>query len=146
MSYFDGHYETVRLERGERFGIPWDIYQCLAQAAISVSDLAGIEPILLEPLMVKTPDGKSFTPGGAVCTLFGRRLCFKLTIETSRSPIVTLTATGLDNISAQECVLAHGDAESKSVWRSVVVAMLEAEGYRGTSNAELEAWNREHGQ
>jgi hypothetical protein len=147
MSYdFDGHYETVRLENGERFGIAWNIYQCLAQAAISVSELAQIEPILMERLLVKDDSGKRFVSGGAVCTLYGRTLCFKLVIETHfPEPIVTLTAAGLDNARGSESVIVHGDAEASSVWRRILAAMLAAEGFQGMSLDELDSWNREHG-
>jgi hypothetical protein len=42
MNFFNGHEETVHLEGGQSFGIPPLIYQCLAQAAISAWELAGI--------------------------------------------------------------------------------------------------------
>ena len=60
---FDGRRETVRLERGRFLGIRPNNYQCLAQTAISASELASIEATVLESL----ENGKP----GAVCTLYG---------------------------------------------------------------------------
>jgi hypothetical protein len=51
MNFFDGRKEAVRFERGQTFGIPARVYGCLAQCAISCSELANIEPQLLELLL-----------------------------------------------------------------------------------------------
>jgi len=48
MKCFKGRDETIHLENGHSFGIPPNIYQMLAQAAISASELAGIERALIE--------------------------------------------------------------------------------------------------
>jgi len=69
MKDFMGHHETVPLEKGQSFGIPPNIYQALAQAAISASELAGIEPALIEPL----ESGKL----GALCSLYASNPSFR---------------------------------------------------------------------
>ena len=76
MNFFDGSNETVRLKRGQSFGIPPDIYQCLAQVAISASELTSIDATVLEPL----ENGKP----GAVCTLCGAKLAFSILVECIR--------------------------------------------------------------
>jgi hypothetical protein len=37
------------------------------------------------------------------------------------------------------------DANDLKVWRTIVLCMLETEGFRGMSWDELQVWNREHG-
>ena len=136
MNFFDGHEETVRLERGQSFGIPPPIYQCLAQAAISAWELAGIEPILLEAL-----DGRA----GAVCTLYGRKHVFQIRVECHFPvPIVCLDIGEMDDPTAFRNV-GGGDAEDFHNWRVIVSSMLEAEGFVGATWEEIEQWNRDHG-
>ena len=80
MNYFKGRHDTVHLENGHSFGIPPKIYQYLAQAAIAASELASIEPLVLEPL----EDGKP----GAVCTLYGSKFAFSILVECGALPPV----------------------------------------------------------
>jgi hypothetical protein len=135
--FFDGRHETVHLENGRSFGIPPRIYQCLAQPAISASELAGIEPQILEHL-----------PGGrrvAVCTLFGAQP-FTIQIDIDPPPpIVGLGMCGLDDPTPsleREC---DGDARRFATWRGIVECMLRAEGFVGASAEELDQWNAAHG-
>jgi hypothetical protein len=90
MNFFDGHFETVHLERGQSFGVDATVYHALAQAAISASELASFEPLLLEPL----EDGKR----GVVCTLYGSKLAFSILVECAAlPPVVVLSMVALDD-------------------------------------------------
>jgi hypothetical protein len=129
---FNGRDETVHLEHGQSFGIPWNIYQCLAQAAISCSTLAGIEPVLLEPLS----DGRP----GAVCTLYGNRHAFWIQLECEPPPVMVLSAATLDSTEDPEWI-ADGNATCSGDWRSIVHLMLEAEGYECPSAEQIAAWD-----
>ena len=70
---FDGRRETVRLERGRFLGIRPNNYQCLAQTAISASELASIEATVLESLENSKP--------GAICTLYGAKFAFSILVD-----------------------------------------------------------------
>jgi hypothetical protein len=136
MNFFDGHFETVHLERADAFGIPRPVYQCLAQAAISAWELANIEPVLLEPL-----DGRK----GGICTLYGKEHVFQIRVECHFPvPVVCLDIGNLDDPSELQNV-GGGDAEDFDNWRLIVSLMLKAEGFVGMSWEEFEQWNREHG-
>ena len=124
---FEGHHETVRLENGRSFGIPPQIYYSLAQASISVSELAGIEPQLLEHL----PDRD-----GCLCTLYGRSRMFVIRIDMSKPPTVSLFQQTLDSPNIAECVLG-GSPDSFDCWRAIVNHMLVAENFIGVSWEEL---------
>jgi len=72
MNCFKGRDEAIHLENGHSFGIPPKVYQYLAQAAVSASELASIEPLLLQPL----EDGKP-----RVCTLYGAKFAFSILVD-----------------------------------------------------------------
>jgi hypothetical protein len=130
MNFVNGRDETVHLERGESFGIPAHIYQCLAQAAISANELAGIEPVLLEPLESGKP--------GALCCLYGKQYSFSILIECANVPhVVVLSMVGLDDFIPPEAVV-EGHADSLDVWRAIVALMLQAEGFVGATLDETE--------
>jgi hypothetical protein len=133
---FDGKHETARLENGLSFGIPPRVYYCLAQAAISAYELAGIEPVTLEHL----PDNRP----GAICTLYGKVSAFTIQIAMEHPPVVALNAQGLDELGGFICICG-GSAYDFDTWRKIVTHMLQAEKYVGMTFAELEEWNREHG-
>jgi hypothetical protein len=137
-NFFDGHYETIHLERGQSFGIPPRIYQCLAQAAISASELGGIEPQILEPLH----DGRP----GAICTLFGRLHAFSIQIEIKPPPpIVALGMSLLDDPAPPLQPECGGNARDFTIWREIVERMLKAEGFVGATCEQIDQWNAAHG-
>ena len=57
-----------------------EIYQSLAQAAISASQLAQIEPMMLEALENGNP--------GVVCTLYRSKFAFSILVECGALPPV----------------------------------------------------------
>jgi hypothetical protein len=134
---FDGHRETVHLERGERFGIPPAVYQMLAQAAISASELGGIEPILIQQLAQRA---------GAMLQLYGRSWSFLVVVDCSISPPgLQLSVCELDAKRPFHRPIYNGNANAHSDWACVVSMMLEAEGFEGSSLDDLDAWNLGHG-
>src|SRR5258708_3957089 len=124
MNFFNGRHETVRLENGRSFGIPRRIYRFLAQAAISASELADIEPQILEHLENDRP--------GCVCILYGKEFAYTIQIECEPPPppIVALGISLLDDPTLPEPVTG-GDARSFDTWRVLVDAMLRSEGFVG---------------
>jgi hypothetical protein len=108
------------VEQGQSFGLPPEIYQCLAQAAVSASELASIEPLLLEPL----ENGKP----GLVCTLYGNKFAFSILVECAAlPPVVVLSMAALDDFIPPLSVV-QGHADSLDVWRAILSRMVQAEG------------------
>ena len=119
MNEFDGHKEIVHLEHGQSFGIPKGVYYFLAQAAINAEELAGIEPVLLEPLESGKP--------GALCCLYGKQYSFSILVECAdEPPAVVLSMVGLDDFIPPEAI-AKGRTDRVDVWRVIVSRMLQAE-------------------
>jgi hypothetical protein len=84
-----------------------------AQAAILASELASIEPLLLEPLQNGKP--------GAVCTLYESKSAFSIVVECAAlPPVVVLSMVALgDFIPALPVV--QGRADDYRAWRVIGV-------------------------
>jgi hypothetical protein len=70
------------------------------------------------------PDGKA----GAICTLYGKYLCYWIELDCSIDPAhASLRSGDLDSALEPNLKLA-GDATSYALWRSIVREMLTLEG------------------
>jgi hypothetical protein len=129
---FNGRFETVRLERGESFGIPPMTYQKLAQASISCSELGGVEPTMIEKLENGEP--------GCVCTLFGKHSMYQIKLEIGFNRM-TLFGLGLDSGETAD-ELFNGKADSYGDWSNLVYTVLNAEGFEGMTAEQFEVCDR----
>ena len=70
---FERRTETCAPGTWQFLGIRPNNYQCLAQTAISASELASIEATVLESLENSKP--------GAICTLYGAKFAFSILVD-----------------------------------------------------------------
>jgi hypothetical protein len=135
-SEFDGEREIRRcLEYGQSFGLCKATYGRLAQAAISASRFAGIEPSEIRRLDNEQP--------GCLCTLYGRHSAYHIMVEP-RINRVSLSLLPLDASSNKPTEIFSGQDEF-SDWCRIVNTMLRLEDFRGITREEAEAHLRSQG-
>jgi hypothetical protein len=121
MNDLDEDGGAVELEQGQSFGLSKRVYHCLAQLGVSASEIAGIEPQLLEGFTDKA---------GCVCTLFGTRYAYEIRICADRAGFPPLVALLKGDPDGPCCSLTGvgGNAENYDTWRTILREMLASEG------------------
>jgi hypothetical protein len=110
-----------RHEHGQSFGMSESTYGRLADCAMGLKREIGIEPCALDHL----ENGRR----GCSCVLYGKHLCFTITIDAESDPaLLSLSAIQLDVVDQPDVPILDKVYDGMNEWGQVVDAIQGLEG------------------